>query len=135
MQDKKYIYKDETNPQEIPIKLHMAGYGFETSVQERGSNLEIMSDLAFFYGAGNTKFKTRNSGELKERFLSSIQFQVKPGLSYKLSKGMFKTSFKVQYEFNLLVPNPVNFSKNSNLYTFGQADLYHGLFVGFDLLF
>ncbi|MBN2433980.1 MAG: hypothetical protein JXK07_01790 [Spirochaetes bacterium] len=133
--DMDYVYVDETDPQQIPFKLHMAGYGFETTVYEHDSNLQFTNELAFFFGAGNTKFKTRNNGELKNRFISSIQFHLKPGLSYKLSKGVIKSSFKMEYELNLLIPNPVDFSKSNNSYSFGQADLYHGLFLGFDLLF
>ena len=133
--DMDYVYIDETDPQQIPFKLHMAGYGFETTVYEPGSNLQFMNELAFFFGAGNTEFKTRNNGESKDRFVSSVQFRLKPGLSYKLSKGMIRSSFKIEYEFNLLIPNPVSFSKSDNSYSFGQADLYHGIFAGFDLLF
>ncbi|MDA3901429.1 MAG: hypothetical protein PF637_13040 [Spirochaetes bacterium] len=133
--DKEYVYKDETEPQEIPFKLHMLGYGIETIVFENRSNLEFLNELAFFFGAGTTKYKLGDNDEAKTRILSSVQFKLKPGLSYKLSKGSLKTSLKLQYEFNLLIPNPVNISKGSDSHTFGQADLYHGLFGSFDLLF
>lgn len=138
-------YVSETAPQEIKLNMHMIGAGSEYLVHRTNNLIEPIYTGSLYLGLAQTSFDFDATDEEEAEEVDAsffcVLFKISPGLSFKTTKGVINSSFRIMYDVNLMFAqggdNDESETEDGNplMYDFAALDVYHGVKFGFDAYF
>lgn len=126
---------DESDPQTIRTRTHMAGALFDMSTNIAGGNYRLIGTTGIHAGPGKTRFEM--NGSTKRPTLATVAGTMKTGIEYRFLRGTLKGGISFIYDLTMI--NTMSAETNSRVndsyseskvkYVFGSNDYYHGFFL------
>lgn len=136
-----WVYKDETEPQEIRTRSHMGGFLTDFGPKAQGGKYALICAAGMYLGPNRTKFSLGDSE--KNPMLFTIAGNFKLGGSIRLFDSLAKADLRIMYDLNVIntssaeTNNTVNGKQSESTvkYVFGSTDYYHAFTVAFAAAF